>query len=146
MITNQSYVFLVFVIVGMIIGILFDFFRILRKSMKTKDFVTYIEDILFCIITGIIIIYSIFYFNSGEFRIYMFIGLLIGCSIYLLTISQYVVKINVYILTKFIEICKKFFNIIFLPIRFIYIKTEDVLKKLIKLQKNTKKIKNREDF
>ena len=130
MITNQSYVFLVFVIVGMIIGILFDFFRILRKSMKTKDFVTYIEDILFCIITGI----------------YMFIGLLIGCSIYLLTISQYVVKINVYILTKFIEICKKFFNIIFLPIRFIYIKTEDVLKKLIKLQKNTKKIKNREDF
>ena len=66
MITNQSYIFLVFVIVGMIIGILFDFFRILRKSMKTKDFVTYIEDILFCIITGIIIIYSIFYFNSGE--------------------------------------------------------------------------------
>lgn len=141
MVTNQAYLFFIFILNGIVIGILFDFFRILRKSMKTKDFVTYIEDILFCIITGIIIIYSIFYFNSGEFRIYIFIGLLIGCSIYLLTISQYVVKINVYILTKFIEICKKVFNIIFLPIRFIYIKTEDVLKKLIKLQKNTKKNK-----
>ena len=39
---------------GVIIGILFDFFRILRKSFKTPDFVTYIEDVIFWILTGLL--------------------------------------------------------------------------------------------
>ena len=43
MITNQAYLFLIFVINGLLIGLLFDFFRILRLSFKTRDFVTYIE-------------------------------------------------------------------------------------------------------
>ena len=38
MITNQAYTFIIFIFVGMIIGILFDFFRILRKTIKTKIF------------------------------------------------------------------------------------------------------------
>ena len=66
MITNQAYLFLIFVINGLLIGLLFDFFRILRLSFKTRDFVTYIEDIIFWIITGIIVLYSIFIFNNGE--------------------------------------------------------------------------------
>lgn len=73
MIINQTYIFIIFVIIGIIVGIIFDFFRILRKSFKTMDFVTYIEDILFCILTGAILLYSIFKFNSGEIRIYMFL-------------------------------------------------------------------------
>ncbi len=51
MITNQAYLFLVFVINGFIIGFIFDFFRILRKSFKTSDFITYLEDICFWILT-----------------------------------------------------------------------------------------------
>ena len=56
MAVNQTYLFIIFTIVGIIIGILFDIFRILRKSFKTKDIVTHIEDIFFWILTGIIII------------------------------------------------------------------------------------------
>ena len=120
MITNQAYIFIIFVFVGFVIGLLFDFFRILRRSIETKDFITYIEDILFCLITGSIILYSIFYFNNGEFRMYMFIGILIGALFYLITISNYVIKINVYILTKIIFICKKVVNFICMPLKFIF--------------------------
>ena len=120
MITNQAYIFIIFVIVGFVIGLLFDFFRILRRSIETKDFITYIEDILFCLITGSIILYSIFYFNNGEFRMYMFIGILIGVLMYLLTISPYIIKINVYILRKIIFICKKIAEFLILPFRMIY--------------------------
>ena len=42
MVTNQAYLFLIFMVNGIIIGILFDFFRILRKSFKTADLITYI--------------------------------------------------------------------------------------------------------
>lgn len=51
MINNQANLFLIFTINGVIIGLLFDFFRILRRSFNTKDFVTYIEDILFWLLT-----------------------------------------------------------------------------------------------
>ena len=65
MIENQAYLFIIFVINGILIGLLFDFFRILRRSFKTNDFMTYVEDIIFWILTGLIILYSIFTFNNG---------------------------------------------------------------------------------
>lgn len=117
MITNQAYTFIIFVIIGFLIGIIFDFFRILRKSIKTNDIVTYFQDITFCIITGFIVLYAIFYFNNGEFRIYLFIGILLGCLMYLVTISHYIIKINVIILTKIINLCKKIIIIIQIPFK-----------------------------
>ena len=77
MVTNQAYLFLVFIINGIIIGLLFDFFRILRKTINTKDIITYFEDIIFWILTGSIILYSIFTFNNGEIRLFMFLAILV---------------------------------------------------------------------
>lgn len=63
---NQAYIFIVFIINGILIGILFDCFRILRKSFKTSDLITYIEDILFWVIAGIVTLYFIFYYNNRR--------------------------------------------------------------------------------
>ena len=38
MIENQAYLFVVFTLTGIILGIIFDFFRVLRKTFKTVDF------------------------------------------------------------------------------------------------------------
>ena len=89
---NQAYLFVIFTFVGMIIGILFDFFIILRKTFKTKDIITYIEDIIFWIMTGIIIIHSMYKLCDGELRFFMIIGIVLGTAIYMLTISRYVNK------------------------------------------------------
>ena len=95
MVTNQVFLSFIFIVNGIIIGLLFDFFRILRKTFKTKDIVTYIQDILFWILTGIILLYSIFTFNNGEIRLFMFLAIMIGISIYMLIFSSYIIKINV---------------------------------------------------
>ena len=63
---NQAYLFLIFMLNGAIIGLLFDFFRILRKSFKTNNLITYIEDILFWILSGISIIFSMYKFSRSE--------------------------------------------------------------------------------
>ena len=55
MVKDQAYLFLIFIANGIIIGILFDFFRILRKTFKTSDMITYVEDLLFWILTGSIL-------------------------------------------------------------------------------------------
>ena len=41
---EQFFSFFIFIIVGVIISFVFDIFRILRKTIKTSDFITYIED------------------------------------------------------------------------------------------------------
>ena len=65
-IVNQAYLFGIYAICGIVIGILFDLFRILRQSFKTPDIITYIEDIIFGILTGIFLIFMIFVFSNGE--------------------------------------------------------------------------------
>ncbi len=117
MITNQTNLFLIFIVNGMLIGLLFDFFRILRKTFKTNDIITYIEDILFWILTGGIILYSIFTFNNGEIRLFLFIGILLGCIFYMLTLSSYIIKTNTAIINFLKKIIGKILNVILFPIK-----------------------------
>lgn len=63
---NQAYLFLIFTLNGVLIGLFFDFFRILRKSFKTNNYITSIEDILFWILTGISIIFSMYKFAGRN--------------------------------------------------------------------------------
>ena len=122
---NQAYLFLIFVLDGFIIGLLFDFFRILRKTFKTSDIITYIQDILFWILTGLVVLYSIFIFNNGEMRIYIFLGILIGIVLYILLLSKYIIKINVFIINKIKWFVSIILRIIFMPFKFIF----NILKK-----------------
>lgn len=153
--------FLYFIVTGIFLSIIFDIFRILRRTIKTSDFFTNIEDILFGIITGIIILVSIFLFNNGELRLYIFIGIAIGIIFYMLFISKYFIKINVEIinfikkiiilLTKPFMILFKFIkNIFFKPISFIVINikhfTYNYFNKIKKVTKKAKKNTIQEGF
>lgn len=116
MISNQAYLFLIFIVNGILIGLLFDFFRIARKVFHTNDMMTYIEDILFWILAGMIMLYSIFVFNNGEIRLFMFLGMILGAFMYMVFVSSYVIKINV----KLINLLKKIFGILLTPFKMIY--------------------------
>jgi len=163
---NQVYTFGIFIFNGLIIGLLFDTFRILRKSFKTSNIITTIQDITFWILSGLIIIYSLFNFANGELRIYIFLGIVLGYSLYLLLFSKIYVKTSVLIIafTKkiihyllivpIIFTYKIIVKIIFNPIKFIYIKLLKIMSKpikklVIKVKKtifNSKKISEKKDF
>ena len=149
---SQAQIFFIFIVNGILISFIFDIFRILRKSFKTPDFITYIEDILYWIITCIILAYSIYKFNNGQIRLYMFIGVFIGAILYILTISKYIVKINVkmisflkFIISKTIyymmypvkQLLKLLKKLILRPICFVFINFRKNLYNI--LQKNVKK-------
>ncbi len=146
-ILSQLYSLLIFTITGIIIGVLFDIFRILRRSFKTPDIITYIEDILFWILTGIFFIIILFKFNNGEIRSYVLLGLISGIVMYMFIISKYFIKISVNII-KIIKkilsypikiICKliKPLTFIVINIRKIFI---DIFNKISKNDKKYKKI------
>lgn len=116
---NQAYLFMIFVINGVLIGFLFDVFRILRKSFKTKDIITYIEDISFWILTGLLTLYFIFYYNNGEIRFYIFLGIILGILIYILTISKYIIKFSVTVINFIKNIINKVIQVIFYPLKLV---------------------------
>lgn len=122
---SQEQIFIFFFIIGIIIGFIFDIFRVIRKSFKTTDFITLIEDIIFLLISSILIIGSIIKINGGEVRFYLFLGIFLGGLIYSLTISN----LYVIIFYEFVKICKKIFKIPFLCIiKFLQI-TKSIIKK-----------------
>ncbi len=146
---KQLYCFFIFIITGILIGILFDIFRITRKSFKTPDVITYIEDFAFWMITGLLLLWVIFKFNDGEIRGYIFVGLGIGITIYLLTISKIFIKVSVTIITFLNKIISGILNFlikilkiaVFNPIYFLVLN----IKKPINLnfvKKREKKLKS----
>ena len=106
----------IFFLTGICIGLLFDFFRIQRKVLRTCDFITYIQDILFWIVSGLIIIFVIMKYTNGEIIIYMILGIILGILIYFLIISKYIMKIFVCILSFLLNIIGK----LLFPIKKIY--------------------------
>lgn len=116
MVEDQALIFIVFTFTGILLGILFDFFRVFRRTFNTIDFITYLEDILYWILAGIIVLYNIWFFNNGEIRFFMIIGIVMGAIIYSLLFSPILIKIETMILTKLKNIIMFFYKIIIIPI------------------------------
>ena len=115
-IAEQTQVFIIFVIVGIIISFLFAIFRILRKVYKFSNMLIYMQDILFWLLTGIIILQAIFKFNSGDIRIFLFLGIFVGVFIYISLFSIYVIKIGSFILKLINTLIRKLINVFKVPI------------------------------
>ena len=128
---NQLYILLSFFLAGISIGILFDIFRITRKSFKTPNIITYIEDTLFWILTGLIILATTVICTAGQIRLYMILMLITGAFIYFLLVSKYFININV----KIIKILKSIFRFITQPL----LKILSFIEKHIKFKKISKK-------
>ena len=109
---SQIGIFLIYLIAGVLICLLYDICRALRKTVKTPDLVTYIEDTIFWILVAIFLIYLIFVLNSGEIRFFMFIAIL-----YYFTLSKYFMNISVHILTFVKIIVKKLLSILLIPLK-----------------------------
>ena len=143
-ISEQIKLFIIFFTTGIIIGVLFDIFRIIRKAFKISDMHTCIEDIIFGVLTGILLIFVIFIYNNGSLRFYMILGMALGIITYLFTVSKYFIKINVKIIKFIQKIILKLVNIILVPIKFLkglFAKTFN--KPFTLLIINIKKIKNK---
>ncbi len=131
---DQAKIFLIFIIVGILISFIFDMFRIVRKVYKFTDIMIYIQDILFWILAGLILLFSIFKFNSGSIRLYLFFSVFIGAILYTCSISSIITNIGTGVLKVLNTILNYIIKILFIPIK--------VVHKIICKLKNKKFISN----
>lgn len=112
----------------------------MRKTIKTADFVTYIEDILFWLLTGVLILYFIFTYNNGEIRFYMFIAILLGILLYISLISKFFIKTNVTIINFIKMAIITIFTIILMPFKFLLKLIMRIFKPIFSLIRSFKEI------
>jgi len=86
---NQSYIFMATVYGGIITGILYDVYRMLRRALKAGRIVTALFDVLFTVCALAIVALVLYAVNSGEIRVYTFFGFALGFFIYIIGISYF---------------------------------------------------------
>lgn len=129
-ISDQVYIFFCTILCGMAISFLYDIFRIIRKTLKSGRASIYVEDLLFWILSAVIMSVSIYYCNSGELRLYMFLGALLGAVLYELLFSRVIINASLFIINLFFKVFKAVVFVISYPVRLICRTLKEPLKRL----------------
>lgn len=116
----QSFVFLFTVYGGIIIGILYDIYRVLKGSRKGDRFITSIWDILFLAAAMLVVLWALFSSNYGDIRAYVFIGFIVGFFLYDKILSRIALAVFFFIKRNVVFFFKTTNNILILPFRFLF--------------------------
>lgn len=68
-------IFSIFYVFGIIVSMVFDLFRSIRKVYKHKDIIVYLEDTIFLLFSSEIVFLGIFKLNNGILRFYLLLAL-----------------------------------------------------------------------
>ena len=119
-VADQTFIFLSCIACGIIIGLLFDLFRIIRRIIPTNEYITFLQDIIYWLIASVIVFAFILNFNNGDLRWYEFVGVFLGAGMYLLTVSTVIIETSIFILQFIFKILSLILKIISVPLMFIY--------------------------
>ncbi|WP_125154105.1 spore cortex biosynthesis protein YabQ [Clostridium rectalis] len=101
---------------GIITGILFDIYRIIRGFENPKQIVTFIEDTLFWILSGILVFIFLLYTNYAYVGFYVYLFIALGIYLYLKFVSKVFLKVLHNILKSIGKALRMSKNLIFFPI------------------------------
>lgn len=85
---DQTRVFLVLFIFGVVVGFVYDAFRIKRCLFGCSSLVLFLDDLVFSIVSVIAFLFIVFWSNNGIVRWYEFFFTLLGFYFYLITVSR----------------------------------------------------------
>ncbi|MBF8983626.1 spore cortex biosynthesis protein YabQ [Lutibacter sp. B2] len=136
-VSEQIYVFLVTLYGGIIIGFIYDLYRIFRGIFNPKKIATMIEDFIFWMVISVASASILIFGNEGELRFYTFLGFVLGALLYNRLLSRIVIKSIVMILITIKKILMKIVYILIYPVKVLI----SVLKKPVrKIKKKYKPV------
>ena len=118
--SHELFVFLHSIFAGVLISIVFDIFRMIRKKVSIGVFLSSAQDIVFWIIATIIMFFVIYHTNNGAIRFYQFLGALFGSFLYFLSASRFVSLFLCRFIDVFCRISEFFLKILLTPLKFMY--------------------------
>lgn len=115
--SEHTQLFLFSCITGVLLGIIYDIFRVLRIILPHNQFLVMLEDILFFIIYIIIIVSFTSAFARGEFRIFYIFGNILGFILYFFSVG----RIAVLVIKKLVSLIKSVLLLLLRPFFLLYI-------------------------
>lgn len=134
-VSSQAYVFLWSIIGGALIAFVYDLFRIKRKTVRTVNILTHIEDLVYWILVALIMFGVVYYSNEGEIRGYIFIGTIIGVTLYTLLLSKAVMASCLLVISVISRIFLTMWKIVTFPVRLVLKILAGPVKYVLKLLK-----------
>lgn len=117
---HELYVLLGTFIGGLVLGAVFDFFRIFRKNFKSASSMVWLQDILMWTVMLAVVYITLFITNSAQIRWYEFAGFGAGIAIYMVLLSRVIISVSSGIITVFKKVFLFIFAVVLFPLKFIY--------------------------
>lgn len=105
---------------GIVVGVLYDFYRVIRGFDEPGKFITAIEDILFWTLTGIFVFIFMLYTNYAYMSFNVFIYNCIGLIVYFKIFSKYIILLLDKLFNFIIITLRVLGNWIFYPLRMFF--------------------------
>lgn len=87
---GQFYAFLLTIVAGASVGIIFDFYRVLRASRNPKRWLGIVYDVLYWVVVTPTVIILLLIGNWGDLRYYVLLGMALGLFVYFQIFSSFV--------------------------------------------------------
>lgn len=116
-VSQQTSLFLMSVILGAALGVVYDCFRVFRIVFPpaARTAAVAVQDIIFWLIYG----FSIFCYSTvaarGQIRFFTFFGSLIGFTLYIFTVGSFVTSVIRRAVTSFYGILRKVYSVTIEP-------------------------------
>lgn len=141
-ISGELYFFLQAVLTGVILSVVYDLLRIIRRVYTHGCTLVAFEDLCYCFGGALYISYVLMRENNGVIRWFFVLGIFLGMLVYNLTIGHYIVGILSKIINKILNVVKKVLKVVCKPVLFLWKKAKKISKKAKKaLKKSCKTIK-----
>ncbi len=117
---DQAELFLLTILLGGLMGLLYDGLRLFRRILPHKRFWIQTEDFLYWIILALAVFSVLLHKNAGEIRFFIFLGLGGGLLLYFLVCSPFIMRVGEGVLYGAKKVIVLFFTILFTPFRLVF--------------------------
>jgi spore cortex biosynthesis protein YabQ len=103
-VSDQVTAFAVTVVLGLLTGLLYDFFRVIRKMARPTRWLLFFFDLAFWLLATFFAFPVLLATNSGEVRAYVLAGMGLGAGVYALLFSRPVFNLMDLVASKTVRI------------------------------------------
>lgn len=89
---SQLQAMFITIIAGMLLGLVFDFYRVLRGLIRPRGWLSSLGDLLYWLVATAVVFTALLLGNWGELRLYAFLSLLAGVGAYYRLCSVFAVR------------------------------------------------------
>ncbi len=116
-VSSQALLFITSIEIGIVMGMIFDFIRVIRKIVKHPNIFVQIEDLLYWMSCGLVGFYMLYITNYADIRSFVFIGIILGAVFYFATFSIVFMKAATVIINYVKVLLKKLWQLFLVPMK-----------------------------